>query len=122
MFVVNLENNDKLILFRKLGVTLTIPKAPLTLALEDKPERLLRCGETFKPRIIFSSGRDEEFEVQYTALSRGKIVKTGRKTILAGRKEVYNPYESPDMVELRLVDEVCFIDCFSFSNNFSFPL
>ena len=92
--------------FRKLGVTLTLPTAPLTLALEDKPDRALRCGETFKPKIIFSSPRDEEFELHYTALSKGNIVATGGRKIIAGRKEDYNPYD--EMVELSAIDEVCF--------------
>ena len=87
---------------------MTIPKAPLTLALEDKPARDLRCGETFKPKIIFSSPRDEEFELHYTAISKGKIVKTGGRQIIAGRKENYNPYESDEMVELSAVEEVMF--------------
>ena len=87
---------------------MTIPKAPLTLALEDKPDRALKCGETFRPKIIFSSPRDEEFELQYTVLSKGKIVKTGGKKIIAGRKEDYHPYERDEMVQLSAVDEVCF--------------
>ena len=91
---------------------MTIPKAPLTLALEDKPDRALRCGETFKPKIIFSSARDEEFELHYTVISKGKIVKTGGRKIIAGRKEDYNPYESDEIVELSAVDQVWFSSTF----------
>ena len=97
---------------------MTIPNTPLTLALEDKPEEALRCGETFRPRIIFSGPRDDEFELHYTALSKGKIVKTGLKTIIAGGKEDYNPYQSEETVELIAVDEVFIYQCQSLLINF----
>ena len=97
---------------------MTIPDAPLTLALEDKPEQALRCGETFKPRIIFSGRRDEEFELHYTVLSKGKIVKTGAEKISAGRKEDYNPYQSEETVELSAIDEVLIHVCRSLLINF----
>ena len=90
---------------------MTLPKAPLTLALEDKPDGVLRCGETFKPKIIISSAREEEFELHYTALSKGNIVKTGVKKITAVRKENYNPYESKEMVELSAVEKVNKLRC-----------
>ena len=106
--IVTANKNLQIYQFRKLAVTLTVPNTTLTLAIENKPEQALRCGEIFKPKIIFSSSGDEEFELHYTALSKGNIVKTGLKKIIAGKKADYNPYQNEDTVEIGAVDEVCF--------------
>ena len=65
-------------------------------------------GRKLGVKIIFSSSGDEEFELHYTALSKGNIVKTGLKKIIAGKKADYNPYQNEDTVEIGAVDEVCF--------------
>ena len=66
---------------RKLNVGLTHSTADLTLSLKDKQRSSVKCGEEFKPRVYFSSENDEQFILQYQALSKGTIIKSGRMDV-----------------------------------------
>ena len=63
---------------RKLNVGLTHSPADLTLSLKDKTRSTVKCGADFKPRVYFSSEKNEQFVLHYQALSKGTIIKSGR--------------------------------------------
>lgn len=59
----------------KLNVGLTHSPADLTLSLKDKTRSSVKCGADFKPRVYFSSEKNEQFVLHYQALSKGTIIK-----------------------------------------------
>ena len=61
-----------------MNVGLTHSPADLTLSLKDKTRSSVKCGADFKPRVYFSSEKNEQFVLHYQALSKGTIIKSGR--------------------------------------------
>lgn len=66
---------------RKLNVGLTHSTADLTLSLKDKQRSSVKCGADFKPRVYFSSKKNEQFVLHYQALSKGTIIKSGHMDV-----------------------------------------
>ena len=64
-----------------MNVGLTHSTADLTLSLKDKQRSSVKCGADFKPRVYFSSKKNEQFVLHYQALSKGTIIKSGHTDV-----------------------------------------
>ena len=91
---------------RKLEVSLTHSDLPLTLSLKDKPKMAIACGETFKPRIYFSSSEDLSFNLNYIAFSKGRIAVSGSKSVSTRSKSRSALYQTGDRRELSAFQSV----------------
>ena len=91
-----------------MDVALRNNDIPLSLSLKDKPEKTLKCGETFKPRIYFATSVDLKLDLNYIAFSKGRIVASDTIQVISRTKEdaMESLYQIGNTRELRAYDKV----------------